>query len=252
MIWPISWQTLVEKIYTFKVCQFYGNFVKIGYFWQFLFSFNWEDTGIIICSTDNNWKSRNSKFFGWYLRWFTPYFFVRPHAGEIWTKFYGPNRTKFFNFDKKMVTNFDKVLTPFWKTFLWLKQLIDAKILMFVPYASKIWAKSYGSNYTNLLAFWQKTSSYITVFNKELTHFGRHFCSWNYCLMLNYQFKNYHLSVFQKWQHSNTCNQVKSCTKHGRPDQSQREAKWLIRMDTKEKPLQVTHLTGLNTWWLFS
>ena len=29
-------------------------------------------------------------------------------------------------FDKKWLTIFDKVLTPFWKTFLWLKQLFDA------------------------------------------------------------------------------------------------------------------------------
>ena len=33
-------------------------------------------------------------------------------------------------FDKKWLTIFDKVLTPFWKTFLWLKQLFDAKILI--------------------------------------------------------------------------------------------------------------------------
>ena len=33
-------------------------------------------------------------------------------------------------FDKKCLTIFDKVLTPFWKTFLWLKQLFDAKLLV--------------------------------------------------------------------------------------------------------------------------
>ena len=33
----------------------------------------------------------------------------------------------FFAFwQKKWLTIFDKVLTPFWKTFLWLKQLFDA------------------------------------------------------------------------------------------------------------------------------
>ena len=31
-------------------------------------------------------------------------------------------------FDKKWLTIFDKVLTPFWKMFLWLKQLFDAKL----------------------------------------------------------------------------------------------------------------------------
>ena len=34
-------------------------------------------------------------------------------------------------FDKKWLTIFDKVLTPFWKTFLWLKQLFDAKVLIY-------------------------------------------------------------------------------------------------------------------------
>ena len=28
---------------------------------------------------------------------------------------------------------------------------------MFVPYASEIWTKSYGPNYTKFWAFWQKT-----------------------------------------------------------------------------------------------
>ena len=31
---------------------------------------------------------------------------------------------------KKWLFIFDKVLTPFWKTFLWLKQLFDAKLLI--------------------------------------------------------------------------------------------------------------------------
>ena len=31
-------------------------------------------------------------------------------------------------FDKKWLTSFDKVLMPFWKTFLWLKQLFEAKL----------------------------------------------------------------------------------------------------------------------------
>ena len=33
-------------------------------------------------------------------------------------------------FDKKWLTIFEKVATPFWKTFLWLKQLFDAKLLI--------------------------------------------------------------------------------------------------------------------------
>ena len=40
------------------------------------------------------------------------------------------NIQNFELFDKKWLTIFDKVLTPFWKTFLWLKQLFDAKLLI--------------------------------------------------------------------------------------------------------------------------
>ena len=36
----------------------------------------------------------------------------------------------FVLFDKNWLTIFDKVLTPFWKTVLWLKQLSDAEILI--------------------------------------------------------------------------------------------------------------------------
>ena len=32
-------------------------------------------------------------------------------------------------FDKKWLSIFDKVLMPVWKTFLWLNQLLDAKLL---------------------------------------------------------------------------------------------------------------------------
>ena len=35
-------------------------------------------------------------------------------------------------FDKKWLSIFDKVLTPFWKTFLWLKQLLDYKLLLYM------------------------------------------------------------------------------------------------------------------------
>ena len=42
----------------------------------------------------------------------------------VWTK----QNVEFFG--KKWLTIFDKVLTPFWKTFMWLKQLFDAKILV--------------------------------------------------------------------------------------------------------------------------
>ena len=46
--------------------------------------------------------------------------------------------------------------------------------------------------------------------------------SWNNYLMVNYWFENYHLSMFQKKYGSPTdrFNQVKSSTKHARPNLS--------------------------------
>ena len=41
---------------------------------------------------------------------------------ELWTI------QNYVLFDQKWLTIFDKVLTPFWKMFLWLKQSFDAKI----------------------------------------------------------------------------------------------------------------------------
>ena len=41
--------------------------------------------------------------------------------------------------------------------------------------------------------------------------------------------------MFQKLRHSDTCNQVKSCTKHGRPDQSQRELNVALIMNYHQK-----------------
>ena len=40
------------------------------------------------------------------------------------------NYTKFWAFSQKWLIIFDKVSTPFWETFLWLKQLFDAKLLI--------------------------------------------------------------------------------------------------------------------------
>ena len=55
------------------------------------------------------------------------------HAGEF-CKSHGPKCIKFELLDKKLSsfkTKFDKALTPFCKTFLWLKQLFDGKLLIF-------------------------------------------------------------------------------------------------------------------------
>ena len=48
-------------------------------------------------------------------------------------------------------------------------------------------------------AVWQRTGFFKTILAKRWRHFGRRFCtmSWNKCLMLNYWFPDYHLSVTQ-------------------------------------------------------
>ena len=69
-----------------------------------------------------HWKSKVSPYIIWYV--------FGPHAGEIWTKSYGPKYTKFWAFWPKIVHHFDKALIPFWKTFLWLIQLFYAKLLI--------------------------------------------------------------------------------------------------------------------------
>ena len=43
--------------------------------------------------------------------------------------------------------------------------------------------------------------------------------------------------MFQKLRHSDTCNEVKTCTKHGRPDQSQRELTVALLENLKEHNL---------------
>ena len=53
---------------------------------------------------------------------------------------------------------------------------------------------------------------------KSRRHFGKRSCNKNNCSMLKYQLKDYHISLLQKIWKSDACNQVKSCTKHGRPN----------------------------------
>ena len=42
---------------------------------------------------------------------------------------------------------------------------------MIVPHAGKIWAKSYGQNYTNFWVCWQKIGFLKTIFDKALMPF---------------------------------------------------------------------------------
>ena len=79
-----------------------------------------------------------------------------------------------------------------------------------------VWSEPY-----KILCFLTKL---LTIFDTKCwRHFERHFCDWSNCLMLRYSFKDYHLSLSQKLRNSDTCNQVKNCTKHGRLDQSHKK-----------------------------
>ena len=89
-----------------------------------------------------------------------------------------------------------------------------------MPQASKIWTLSDDPNYIKFWAFWQKSRRLFLT--KCRLHFGRSFCSWNnYCLMLNYilikrppSFSVPKITVVRPG------NQVKSCSKHCRHQQS--------------------------------
>ena len=50
----------------------------------------------------------------------------------------------FVLFDKKWLTIFDKMLMPFWKMFLWLKQLFNAKISVHQTFIVQC-SKNYGT-----------------------------------------------------------------------------------------------------------
>ena len=67
-------------------------------------------------------KSKASPYIIWWV--------FGPHAGEFEQNRMVQTIQNFVLFDKKWLTIIDKVLAPFWKTFLWLKQLFDAKLLI--------------------------------------------------------------------------------------------------------------------------
>ena len=74
----------------------------------------------------------------------------------------------------------------------------------------------------NFELFVKKTGFFISIFDKELTPFLKTFVSLK--LLFNAKLLIIRTIIFQcSKKHSDTCNQVKRCTKHGRPDQSQRE-----------------------------
>ena len=73
------------------------------------------------------------------------------HADEILTKSYGPNYTKFELLIKAI---FDKILTPFWKSFLQLKQLFF-QITIFL-------CSKNGKNYSPTPATRSKTAPNMT------------------------------------------------------------------------------------------
>ena len=71
------------------------------------------------------------------------------------------------------------------------------------------------TNICSLELFDQKRKKKVS-FDMRLRQCGKYFCSCNNCLMLNYYFSGYYLSVFPKLRKFNTCNQITSCTKHDR------------------------------------
>ena len=115
-----------------------------------------------------------------------------PHSSEIWTKSYGQNYRIFWAF-------------------------------LFVPHSGEIWTKSYGQNYRIFWAFWPKKKMFKkkikikqqqkNIFDKALVPFWRTHVDLKQ--LFDAKVSNF---SFQKLRESDTCNQIKSCTKHGRPD----------------------------------
>ena len=88
---------------------------------------------------------------------------------------------------------------------------------VFGPHTGEIWTKSYGPKCTKLRGFGQNPKFFKTILDKELTPFCTMFFLLQPYLLINYYYLDYYLSPFQKLRYSDTYNQVKSCTKHGRP-----------------------------------
>ena len=84
----------------------------------------------------------------------------------------------------------------------------------FGPNAGEIWTNMYAPKCTKILSLFDKNPDFLKPFStNRRRHFTRRFYISSNCLMANYWLSDYHLSVFKKlW------NQVKSCTKHGRPN----------------------------------
>ena len=124
-----------------RIIQFCSNFTSM---WSKCLSNNvWRDFRLPMSAIATAvGKSFNGKFTS-KIDFFDRVFYVTiakvspmlvPLASEIWTKLYGPNYTKFWAFWPKkngvFKTIFEEELMPLWKTFLWLKQLFNAKPLI--------------------------------------------------------------------------------------------------------------------------
>ena len=128
------------------------------------------------------------------------------------------------------------------KQYQWVSQNIDDHILLsfFIILMNEkgVSISVYLENKTTIIrlspcvhiTFWTVTFRFLWMLTSYVTGGCCHISVVSRCygspLMLNYSFEHvedYHISVIQKLRHSVTCNQVKSCTNHGRPDQSQRE-----------------------------
>ena len=100
------------------------------------------------------------------------------------------------------------------------KSTVSAYIVWYVfgAHTGEIWTKSYGPIYTKFwFFFWRKPDFLKTIFDKVLTLFCKTFVQpkqmFN-CKLLTFRLLPFSVAKIMVLQH-----QVKSCTKHGRPDQ---------------------------------
>ena len=132
---------------------------------------------------------------------------------------------------------------------------------MFVSHTSEIWTALYCQNYTKFWDFWQKIRLFKIIFDKALTPF------WKTFLLLN-QLSNAQLFIWRLQSFSvpkimvvDTYNQVKSCTKHGRPNPFWRKLtvaltadKFLLQLIKiiEQRRITFVHTATTNMWHEFN
>ena len=101
---------------------------------------------------------------------------------------------------------------------LTMKSKVSPYIVWYLKYLDHMLAKF------EQIVWFELTKNFVLSDNKEMVnHFWQSVDAIFEDVSVSGTNKDYRLSVFQKLQYYDTCNQVKSCTKHGRPNQSQRK-----------------------------